>query len=111
MWFDSRHRDHQLHGPHRERHSALSASTPLPLRQMIKRAAAAGRPIKLATRPRRGGGSALADRHREHPGVRLLGARMKLVGGDSGRLEQESLIVQVLLAPSERRRRSTVRHQ
>jgi hypothetical protein len=79
---------------------------------MIKRAAAAGRPIKLATRPRRGGGSALADRHREHPGVRLLGARMKLVGGDSGgRVEHESLIVQVLLAPSERRRRSTVRYQ
>jgi hypothetical protein len=76
MWFDSRHRDHQLHGPHRrfERHSALSASTPLPLRQMIKRAAAAGRPIKLATRPKRGAGSALADRHREHPDVRLRGA-------------------------------------
>jgi hypothetical protein len=53
----------------------------------------------------------LADRHREHPGVRLLGARMKLVGGDSGRLEHESLIVQALLAPSERRRRSTVRYQ
>jgi hypothetical protein len=39
------------------------------------------------------------------------GARMKLVGGDSGRVEHESLIVQVLLAPSERRRRSTVRYQ
>jgi hypothetical protein len=78
---------------------------------MIKRAAAAGRPIKLATRPRQGGGSALADRHREHPGVRLLGARMKLVGGDFGRVEHESLIVQVLLARSERRRRSTVRYQ
>jgi hypothetical protein len=54
---------------------------------------------------------ALADRHREHPGVRLLGARMRLVGGDSGRVEHESLIVQVLLAPSERCRRSTVRYQ
>ena len=32
---------------------------------------------------------------------------MKLIGGDSGRVEHESLIVQVLLAPSERRRGST----
>jgi hypothetical protein len=36
---------------------------------------------------------------------------MKLVNGDSGRVEHESLIVQVLLAPSERRRGSTVRYQ
>jgi FtsP/CotA-like multicopper oxidase with cupredoxin domain len=34
--------------------------------------------------------------------VRLPGARMKLVGGDSGRVEHEELIDQVLLAPSER---------
>ena len=34
--------------------------------------------------------------------VRLPGARMKLVGGDSGRVEHEEFIDQVLLAPSER---------
>src|SRR5918992_2614872 len=34
--------------------------------------------------------------------VRLPGARMKLVGGDSGRVEQEELVDQVLVAPSER---------
>jgi FtsP/CotA-like multicopper oxidase with cupredoxin domain len=34
--------------------------------------------------------------------VRLPGARMKLVGGDGGRIEHEELIDQVLLAPSER---------
>jgi FtsP/CotA-like multicopper oxidase with cupredoxin domain len=34
--------------------------------------------------------------------VRLQGARMKLVGGDSGRNEQEQLVEEVLLAPSER---------
>ena len=34
--------------------------------------------------------------------VRLPGARMKLVGGDGGRVEHEELIDQVLLAPSER---------
>jgi hypothetical protein len=51
--------------------------------------------------------SALVDQHREHPGVRLPGARMKLVGGNSGRVEHEELIDQVLLAPSVRRRRST----
>jgi FtsP/CotA-like multicopper oxidase with cupredoxin domain len=32
----------------------------------------------------------------------LPGARMKLVGGDSGRYEREELVEQVLLAPSER---------
>ncbi len=32
----------------------------------------------------------------------LPGARMKLVGGDSGRVEQEELVEQVVLAPSER---------
>ena len=32
----------------------------------------------------------------------LPGARMKLVGGDSGRVEHEELVDQVLLAPSER---------
>jgi hypothetical protein len=39
MWFDSRHRDHQLHGPHRRLSGTRrsNASTPLPLRQMIKR--------------------------------------------------------------------------
>jgi hypothetical protein len=36
---------------------------------------------------------------------------MKLVGGDSGPVEHEPLIVKVLLAPSERRCRSTVRYQ
>jgi FtsP/CotA-like multicopper oxidase with cupredoxin domain len=34
--------------------------------------------------------------------VRLPGARMKLVGGDSGRYEREELVSEVLLAPSER---------
>jgi FtsP/CotA-like multicopper oxidase with cupredoxin domain len=34
--------------------------------------------------------------------VALPGARMKLVGGDSGRVEHQELIDQVLLAPSER---------
>jgi FtsP/CotA-like multicopper oxidase with cupredoxin domain len=34
--------------------------------------------------------------------VRLPGARMKLVGGDSGRVEQEQFVPDVLLAPSER---------
>jgi FtsP/CotA-like multicopper oxidase with cupredoxin domain len=34
--------------------------------------------------------------------VALPGARMKLVGGDSGRVEHEELVTEVLLAPSER---------
>jgi FtsP/CotA-like multicopper oxidase with cupredoxin domain len=34
--------------------------------------------------------------------VVLPGARMKLIGGDSGRYEHEELVDQVLLAPSER---------
>ena len=34
--------------------------------------------------------------------VTLPGARMKLVGGDSGRVEQEEFVQQVVLAPSER---------
>ena len=34
--------------------------------------------------------------------VALPGARMKLVGGDSGRYEQETFVDEVLLAPSER---------
>ena len=34
--------------------------------------------------------------------VALPGARMKLVGGDSGRVEREDLVSEVLLAPSER---------
>ncbi|HEV2893924.1 MAG TPA: multicopper oxidase domain-containing protein, partial [Actinomycetota bacterium] len=34
--------------------------------------------------------------------VALPGARMKLVGGDSGRVEREELVDRVLLAPSER---------
>jgi FtsP/CotA-like multicopper oxidase with cupredoxin domain len=34
--------------------------------------------------------------------VRLPGARMRLVGGDSGRVEHEELVEEVLLAPSER---------
>ena len=34
--------------------------------------------------------------------VRLPGARMKLVGGDSGRVEREEFVEEVLLAPSER---------
>jgi FtsP/CotA-like multicopper oxidase with cupredoxin domain len=34
--------------------------------------------------------------------VTLPGARMKLVGGDSGRVEHEELVSEVLLAPSER---------
>ena len=34
--------------------------------------------------------------------VALAGARMKLVGGDSGRYEREEFVEEVLLAPSER---------
>ena len=34
--------------------------------------------------------------------VTLPGARMKLVGGDSGRVEHEEFVSQVILAPSER---------
>ena len=34
--------------------------------------------------------------------VRLPGVRMKLVGGDSGRVEREEFVEEVLLAPSER---------
>jgi FtsP/CotA-like multicopper oxidase with cupredoxin domain/YHS domain-containing protein len=34
--------------------------------------------------------------------VRIPGARLKLVGGDNGRLEQEEFVEEVLLAPSER---------
>jgi FtsP/CotA-like multicopper oxidase with cupredoxin domain len=34
--------------------------------------------------------------------VRLPGAQMKLVGGDSGRVEHEEFVAEVLLAPSER---------
>ena len=34
--------------------------------------------------------------------IRLPGARMKLVGGDSGRHEREEFVEEVLLAPSER---------
>ena len=34
--------------------------------------------------------------------VALPGARMKLVGGDSGRVEHEEFVAQVMLAPSER---------
>lgn len=34
--------------------------------------------------------------------VQLPGARMKLVGGDSGRMEQEEFVTEVILAPSER---------
>ncbi|TDD66826.1 multicopper oxidase family protein [Jiangella aurantiaca] len=34
--------------------------------------------------------------------LRLPGARMKLVGGDSGRVEHDEFVTQVLLAPSER---------
>jgi FtsP/CotA-like multicopper oxidase with cupredoxin domain len=34
--------------------------------------------------------------------VRLPGARMKLIGGDSGRVEHEQFVSEVLLAPSER---------
>src|SRR5215213_1879884 len=34
--------------------------------------------------------------------VRLPGARMKLVGGDSGRFEHDELVEEVVLAPSER---------
>ncbi len=33
---------------------------------------------------------------------RIPGARMKLVGGDSGRIEREQLVAEVLIAPSER---------
>jgi FtsP/CotA-like multicopper oxidase with cupredoxin domain/YHS domain-containing protein len=34
--------------------------------------------------------------------LRIPGARLKLVGGDNGRLEREALVEEVLLAPSER---------
>ena len=41
----------------------------------------------------------MADQQREHQGVRLRGARMKLVGTDRGRMEHGELID---LAASER---------
>ena len=54
----------------------------------------------LQQSPSGGGGSSLADRHREHHrGVRLRGARMELVGTDRGRMEHGELID---LAASER---------
>ncbi len=34
--------------------------------------------------------------------IRLPGARMKLVGGDSGRVEREEFVEEILIAPSER---------
>lgn len=34
--------------------------------------------------------------------VRLPGPRMKLVGGDSGRLEHEEFVNEIVIAPSER---------
>ena len=34
--------------------------------------------------------------------VRIPGARMKLVGGDGGRIEHEQFVTDVLIAPSER---------
>ena len=34
--------------------------------------------------------------------VRLPGTHMKLVGGDSGRVEHEEFVFEVVLAPSER---------
>src|SRR6476620_12393255 len=34
--------------------------------------------------------------------VKLPGARMKLVGGDSGRCEREEIVEEAILAPSER---------
>ena len=44
------------------------------------------------------------DEHRQHARLQLTlpGARMKLVGEDSGRVEQEEVVEQVALAPSER---------
>ena len=59
----------------------------------------------LALRPRSGEVVRLyVDQHGQHPDLqlRLPGARMKLVGGDSGRVEREEFIDEVLLAPSER---------
>jgi hypothetical protein len=77
---------------------------------MIKRAAAARTAEQTGDKARRGGVPVFGGTTPEPPDVRQ-GARMKLVGGDSGGVEHESLIVQVLLAPSERRRGSTVRYQ
>ena len=53
---------------------------------------------------RRRGRALLLHEHRQHPAVqrRHPGARMKLVGGDSGRYEHETFVDEVLLAPSER---------
>ena len=63
----------------------------------------AGEPISRSTRSRRGG-PVLPHEHRQHPRLqrRLPGARMKLVGGDSGRYEHEEFVDSVMLAPSER---------
>jgi hypothetical protein len=47
--------------------------------------------------------AAVVDEHRQHPhNVTLPGARIKLVGGVSGRVEYEEFVEQVLLAPSKR---------
>ena len=75
---------------------------------MIKRAAAARTAEQTCDKAQARRWSGF--QHRNSP-MCGYGARMKLVGGDSGRVEHESLIVQVLLAPSERRRGSTVRYQ
>ena len=58
----------------------------------------------LSDRPARRGRPPLPDQYRQHPGVqgRTADARMKVVGADSGRVEQEELVDAVILAPSER---------
>ena len=55
-------------------------------------------------RQARGGGAVLPDQHREHARVqgRAPGAQIKLVGGDSGHVEHEQFVDDVVLAPSER---------
>ena len=55
-------------------------------------------------RAARGGRPLLPDQHRQHARLqrRAARARMKLVGGDSGRYEREEFVDSVMLAPSER---------
>ena len=58
----------------------------------------------ITDRAARRGCPPLPDQHRQHPGLqgRVPGARMKLVGGDSGHVEHEQFVDDVVLAPSER---------
>ena len=66
-----------------------------------RRAAGERRDRPLAGRAARRGRPLLPDQHRQHPRLqgRAAGARMKLVGGDSGHVEHEQFVEDVVLAP------------